>query len=172
MSTQLQLTNILYLQSHITPSLLGTNILLSTLFSHTLRFCSAIKVRQISNSQKKLYILIFMVIDSNMSHAYSILNSSFSPTSGSTCQFIYLCMSSKVPTAVTMKISVSQKVRSCRAGKNIHTFHRNLQHSSSLMMERMSYHEMVVYICTRPHDIMSHENSNLNIHLYTFQVIH
>jgi len=109
-STQLQLTNISYLQSHITPSLLGTNILLSTLFSHTLRFCSAIKVRQVSHPHKtKLYILIFMFIDSSMSHAYSILNNSFSHTSDSTCQIIYLCMSSEVPTAVTTKISVPRK---------------------------------------------------------------
>jgi hypothetical protein len=103
-STQLQLTNISHLQSHIIPSLLGTNILLSTLFSHTLRFCSAIKVRQVSHPHKpKLYILILMFIDSSVSHAYSILNSSFSPTSGSTCQIIYLCMGSEVPTTVTTK---------------------------------------------------------------------
>jgi len=172
-STQLQLTNISYLQSYITPSLLGTNILLSTLFSHTLRFCSAIKVRQVSHPHKtQLYILIFMFIDSSTSHAYSILNTLFSPTSGSTCQIIYLRMSSEIPRAVTTKISVSQKVMSCRAGKNIQTFQRNLQHSSSLMMEAASYHEMEVYICTRPHDITSHENSNLNIYLHTFQVIH
>jgi len=129
---------------------------ISTLFSHTHRFCSAIKVRQVSHSHKtKLYTLIFMFIDSNMSHAYSILNSSFSPTSGSTCQIIYLCMSSEVPTAVTMKISVSQKVMSCRTGKNINIFHRNLKHSSSLMMKAASYHEMVIYICTRPYDMTS-----------------
>jgi len=40
------------------------------------------------------------------------------------------------------------------------------------MMEAASYHEMVVCICARPHDITSRENSNLNIHLHTFQVIH
>jgi hypothetical protein len=57
-----------------------------------------------------------------MSHAYSILNTSISPTSGSTCKIIYLCMSSEIPTTVTTKITASQKVMSCRAGKNITHF--------------------------------------------------
>jgi hypothetical protein len=72
-----------------------------------------------------------------------------------------------VPTTVITNISVSQKVMSCRAGRNVHTLQRNLHHSSSLM-EAESYHEMVVYICTRPYDITSCENRSLNIHLYTF----
>jgi hypothetical protein len=86
-----------------------------------------------------------MFIESSMSQAYSILNTSFSLTSGSSCQIIYLYMSFEVPTAVTTKICVSQKVMSRRAGRNVHTLQRNLQHSSSLM-QAASYYEMVVYM--------------------------
>jgi hypothetical protein len=60
-----------FLHSHVTSSLFGPNILLSTLFSNTLSPCSSFNVRdQVSHPYRTkgkiilLYILIFMFLDS------------------------------------------------------------------------------------------------------------
>jgi hypothetical protein len=60
-----------YLQSPVTSSFLGLNILLSTLFSNTFSLCSSLKVRdQVSHPYRTtgkiivVYILIFMFLDS------------------------------------------------------------------------------------------------------------
>jgi hypothetical protein len=60
-----------FLQPHVTSSLLGPNILLSTLFSNTLNLCSSLNVRdKVSHPYKTigkiigLYILIFTFLDS------------------------------------------------------------------------------------------------------------
>jgi hypothetical protein len=61
------------LHSPVASSLLGPNILLSTLLSHTLSLCSSLSVRdQVSHPYKTtrkttvLYTLIFMFLDSNL----------------------------------------------------------------------------------------------------------
>jgi phosphate starvation-inducible membrane PsiE len=60
-----------FLQPPVTSSLLGRNILLSTLFSNTLNLCSSLYVRdQVPHSYKTTdkitvsYILIFEFLDS------------------------------------------------------------------------------------------------------------
>ena len=59
-----------FLHSHVTPSLLGPNILLNTLFSNTLSLCSSLNVSdKVSHPYKTtgkimdLYILIFKFLD-------------------------------------------------------------------------------------------------------------
>jgi hypothetical protein len=63
-----------YLQPPVTSSLLGQNILLSSLFSNTLNLCSSLNVRdQVSHQYKTtgkiidLYILIFTFLDKQTS---------------------------------------------------------------------------------------------------------
>jgi hypothetical protein len=60
-----------YLHSPVTSSLLGPNILLSTLFSYTLNLCLSLKVsNQVSHPRKTrgeiivLYMLIFIFLGS------------------------------------------------------------------------------------------------------------
>jgi hypothetical protein len=70
---RVQVMTLLIMQSPITSSLLGPNILLSTLFSNTLNLCSSLNVRdQVSHPYRTtgkiivLYILIFMFLDSRL----------------------------------------------------------------------------------------------------------
>jgi hypothetical protein len=63
------------LYSPVASSLLGPNILLSTLFSNTLSLCSSLSVRnQVSHPYKTtgkttgLYTLIFVLLGSNLEH--------------------------------------------------------------------------------------------------------
>jgi hypothetical protein len=75
--------------SPVASSLLGPNILLSTLFSNTLSLCSSLSVRdQVSQPYKTtgkttvLYTLIFVFLDTNLEAKDSAPNDSkHSPTS-------------------------------------------------------------------------------------------
>jgi hypothetical protein len=71
------------LYSPVTSSLLGTNILLKTIFSNTLRFLSSLNVNdQVSHPYKTtgkiivLYILIITFLGSNLEDKNSALNDS------------------------------------------------------------------------------------------------